>query len=311
VALSVVGGVDEAQFVATSLGAGQHSVTALYSGDTHVGGSSGSLPSQTVNGATTHPGTSHPTNTTLASSLGTATAGQDVTFTAIVSPDGTSGHPSGSVTFTIDGVSYPSVSLRPVKGHDEATFSIASLAEGKHTVTAAYSGDASFAASAAATPFVETVVPAGADGPRIKSVKRFGVHMEPTVLKITFDEALDPASAVRRSNYRIKDPSGRIVRIKSAVLDATTNTVTLRFAERISIHHPYHLTVIGTGKNGIRNTLGMLLDGTSSGTADGNYTAPLTWRNLVLTPAELANEVRERHATPAGALNHHFLKRSH
>ena len=130
--------------------------------------------------------------------------------------------------------------------------------------------------------------------------------MQPTVLVVSFNEALDPVSAVNLNNYRITDPAGRSVRIRSAVFDAATNTVTLRPADRINLHHTYHLTLVGTGPGGIRNTQGELLDGANTGSADSDYTGTLTWRNVVLTPAEVTKYNHPSQAKPAGALNHHF-----
>src|SRR5262249_8349891 len=81
--------------------------------------------------------------TTVTSSLATSAFGQSVTFTATVSAS--SGTPTGTVQFQIDGVnSGASVSL--VNG--SATFSTSSLTSaltaGAHTIAARYSGDANF-----------------------------------------------------------------------------------------------------------------------------------------------------------------------
>ena len=108
VPLSVVGGVDEAQFTTSTLAAGPHSVTAAYSGDTNVSASSGSLPTQTVNAPSLQP-----TTTTLTSSSNPSTVGQQVTFTAVVSPGTSAGTPTGTVTFTIDG---PGADAGPAPG---------------------------------------------------------------------------------------------------------------------------------------------------------------------------------------------------
>jgi hypothetical protein len=307
VTLALFGNSDQAQFTTGALSAGSHTVSASYSGDMHASGSTGSLSTQTV---TAHD--VHPTTTTLTSSLNPSTAGQPVTFTAIVSPNGAGESPAGSVTFTIDGVAQASVPLHVVRGMDEATFSLASLAKGTHTVAAAYSGDSSFAASAVVRPLVQTVkalaLP-GVDGPTIESVQRFGIHMQPTVLVVHFYDALDPTSAVNLSNYRITDPSGAPVRIKSAVFDAATNSVTLRPADRINLHHDYHFTVIGTGPGGVRNMQGTPLDGAETGSSGNNYTGTLTWRNVVLTPAEIKKYIHPTRSKPAGALNHRYLGR--
>jgi hypothetical protein len=221
------------------------------------------------------------------------------------------------VTFTIDGVPKAPVPLQVVNGRDQATLSIASLGVGRHTISAAYSGNSSFAASALASPLVETVKaavtvpPPAVDGPKVELVQRFGVHMQPTVLVVSFNEALDPTSALNLNNYRITDPAGRSVRIRSAVFDAASNTVTLRPVHRINLHHTYQLRLIGTGPGGIRNTRGELLDGANTGNADSDYVSSLTWRNLVLTPAQARKYDLPSQAKPAGALNHRFLRPSH
>ncbi len=307
--LGVVGDIDEARFTTSTLSVGAHTVSASYSGDSNVSASSGSLPTQTVNAPVLQAST-----TTLESSHDPSTVGQAVTFTAVVSPSGSTGTPSGSVTFTIDGVSVAPVPLQLLSGSDQATLSIASLAAGTHTISAAYTGDSSFAAGAVVSPLVEmvtAVASSSVDGPKVGSVKRFGIHMQPTVLVVSFNEALDPASAVNLSNYRITGPAGRSVRIRSAVFGAATNTVTVRPADRINLHHTYHLTLVGIGPDGIQNTQGELLDGADTGSPDGNYTGTLTWRNVVFTPAEIKKYIDPILAKPAGALNHHFQASNH
>ena len=309
VSLAVVGGKEEAEFVTSTLTAGPHTVTAAYSGDTNVSSSTGSLPTQTV----TAPGLKS-TTTTVTSSLDPSTVGQLVTFTAVVSPGATAGTPTGTVTFTIDGTPQAPVPLQVVAGRDEASLSLASLTKGTHTISAAYSGNAAFAGSAVAGPLVETVhavVPPGIDGPTVISVKRFGIHMEQTVLVLNFDDGLDPTSAQNLDNYKIVGPDGRAIHIGSAVFDDATNTVTLRPTSRINLHHTYRLTVIGTGPHGVTNTEGILLDGSHSGTPGSNYTGTLTWRNVVWAPGELNKNGQPKPYRPAGPLNHTFLSRPH
>ena len=57
------------------------------------------------------------------------------------------GIPTGTVTFTIDGQAQAPVSLTEVGGSDQATFTTSTLTPGTHTITAAYSGDSTFASS--------------------------------------------------------------------------------------------------------------------------------------------------------------------
>jgi len=195
VQLNVAGSQEEAQFVTSTLAAGQHTVTATYSGDLNVAGSNGSLPSQIVNKSNLPA-----TTTTVGSSLNPSTVGQMVTFTAIVSPGTAKGTPAGTVGFTIDGHAEPPVALHKVNGIDEASFSIETLTAGNHTVTASYSGDPSFAGSVVTDPLIQQVSPPNhggpppADGPTVVSLDRFGIHMQPTVLVLTFNDGLDPAT---------------------------------------------------------------------------------------------------------------------
>ncbi|MBY0522544.1 MAG: Ig-like domain repeat protein [Gemmataceae bacterium] len=74
--------------------------------------------------------------------------GESVTFTATVRPAGVvEGTPTGTVTFTVDGVAQTPVAL--VDG--TATFEASGLGVGPHTVTASCSGSSSFAAGTSAT----------------------------------------------------------------------------------------------------------------------------------------------------------------
>jgi hypothetical protein len=201
-----------------------------------------------------------------------------------------------------------------VKGSDQASLSVASLTRGTHTITATYGGDPSFMPSAVSRPLVQTVhavVPPGVDGPTVVSVKRFGIHMEQTVLVLNFNDGLDPTSAQNLSNYKLVGPDGRAVHIGSAVFDAATNTVTLRPTSRINLHHTYHLTVMGTGPHGVTNTEGILLDGADTGKPGSNYQGTLTWRNVVWAPGELNKNGQPKPYVPAGPLQHRFLTRSH
>jgi hypothetical protein len=239
--------------------------------------------------------------------------GEPVTFTAMVGPTTGTGTPTGTVTFTIDGTPETPVTLQVVKGSDQASFSVAALTAGQHTITASYNGNTTFAASAVPGAFIETVNPVtqrgGMNGPTVASVKRYGIHMQPTVLVLTFNDGLDPSSAQDLSNYKIVGPTGRSIGIRSAVFDPISNTVTLRPLTRINLHHTYQLTVIGTGVEGVTDSHGILLDGLDSGQPGSNYTTTLTWRNVVWTPAEAKKYVHTKVSKPAGTLSHRFIRR--
>jgi len=241
---------------------------------------------------------SEPTTTQLVVPSSPVSVGQTVTLVATVSA-ATAGVPSGSVTFTIDGIAQSPVSVALVNGQDQATLATSSLAVGMHLVTAAYSGDASFGPSTSPQQSVQIVTasptptptptPTGSgapgarsDGPRVVSVRRYGIHMMPTTIVLTFDELLDPAAAQDVNNYRITDRGGTRIAIRSAVYDAATQTVTLHPSQRIGIHHSYTLMVRGTGSGGLSDGSRRLLDGLGSGRPGSDYTTALTWRELIL-----------------------------
>jgi hypothetical protein len=127
-----------ASLTISTLTVGTHSITASYSGDTQFAGSTSSSLTQTVIAGTVS------TTTALASSLNPSTFGQQVTFTATVSP---SSGATGTVTF-MDGVSTLGTSALDANG--VAAFSTSSLVVGTHSVTAQYSGDGSHTGSASA-----------------------------------------------------------------------------------------------------------------------------------------------------------------
>jgi RHS repeat-associated protein len=112
---------------ATLAGAGVHSLTASYSGDSVNDVSVSSAVSETVNASTS--------TTTLVASPSPVTTGQTVTLTATIS--GYS--PGGTVTFKDGAVALGTADVTA----GAASLSTTALAPGVHTLSAAYSGDAS------------------------------------------------------------------------------------------------------------------------------------------------------------------------
>ncbi len=105
------------------------------------------------------------TTTTLDVSPETSSFGQTVTLTAVVATAGT-GIPTGTFTFTIDGQAQAPVSVTEVGGSDQATFTTSTLVPGIHTITAAYSGDTTFASSGS-NPVNVTINPGRPTGPTV------------------------------------------------------------------------------------------------------------------------------------------------
>src|SRR6185437_12339767 len=128
-------------FSISTLSLGSHSITAAYQGDANFTASTSSVVTQTVN----HPSAN--TTTTVTSSANPATTGQAITFTAAVTST-SPGTPTGTVTF-LDGTSTLGTATLDATAH--ATFSASSgLSAGSHSITAKYSGDATFITSTSA-----------------------------------------------------------------------------------------------------------------------------------------------------------------
>lgn len=125
----------QASSTKTFTGAGTHSITATYSGDSNNLGSTSSTVSQIVN--------LDPTTTGLSSSANPSTSGQSVTFTARVTS--TFGAiPDGEPVIFFDGtVQLASVPLAA----GVATYTTSSLRLGQHAIKATYGGDSTFASS--------------------------------------------------------------------------------------------------------------------------------------------------------------------
>ena len=131
----------------STLAAGDHPVSAVYSGDTVFAASTFAAYVQSVDRAAT----------TVAIAVGDSPGliGQMVTYTATVAALLTGqDKPSGSVIF-LDGAAV--LGSAPVDGSGAATLTIPTLAAGTHVVTAAYLGDGDFLSgvSPAATWVVE------------------------------------------------------------------------------------------------------------------------------------------------------------
>jgi len=134
-------GSGTAAFTTSSLAAGDHAITATYVGDDNFSGSSGSL-TQTVNKIAT--------TTAVTSSANPSIIGAQVTYTATVTPASGTGTPTGTVTFSDGSTQITGCKAVTVSSSGTATCTVTYNAVGSHTITAAYSGDATYAASTSA-----------------------------------------------------------------------------------------------------------------------------------------------------------------
>jgi hypothetical protein len=127
-----------ATFTNSTLAQGTHSITAQYGGDTNYAESTSPAVSQVVNA-----GGTASTTTALTSSLNPSKAGTSVTFMAAVT-SATPGTISGSVSF-YDGTKLLDTPITMTG--NLANLTISNLAQGTHTITAQYNGNANYATS--------------------------------------------------------------------------------------------------------------------------------------------------------------------
>jgi virginiamycin B lyase len=227
------------------------------------------------------------------------TPGSNVTYTLTVTNNGTAGATGATLIDTLPaGVTFVSATggVTPVGG--VLTFNIGNLAAGasaSFTIVVTPTATGSLTNTAAAsmnqtdpTPAdnsltqLTAVTPVSADGPIVTLVQRFGIHLQPTTIVLTFDKLLDPATAQDLANYELVG-LGRprhAIGIAAAVYDATTRTVTISPLHRLNFHHRFRLTVIGTPPSGVRDLFGNLLDGEMTGHPGSNFETILTAANL-------------------------------
>lgn len=123
----------------------------------------------------------NPTTTSVLPSMSTVTIGDDVTFSATVTPAvGT--NPGGNVQFLVNGDAFGAP--RPVVGGTATSAALNSslLGLGNHTVQAVYNGDASFATSASPTETFRVRVPLLASSTSLSVSPSSTVYGQPVTL---------------------------------------------------------------------------------------------------------------------------------
>lgn len=140
-------GTGHATYGTSSLAVGSYTITATYQGDA-IFPTASATATQTV--------TLRPTTVVVTSSRNPSTPAASVTLTATVAPVSGGGIPTGTVQFTVsNGLSPNTVSTSNLV-NGVATYTTSSLSTMAHTVTAVYSGSASFAGSTSSA-FTQTV----------------------------------------------------------------------------------------------------------------------------------------------------------
>ena len=144
--VSVALSAGKATCTTSSLAAGTHPITGLYSGDTTYSSGVAGPITQTVQGVVA-------TALTIDSSRYTSTVGQNVTFTVKVTGSGT---PSGTIGFQDNGASIAGCSSVALNSNGVAKCTTNRLTRGSHTIKGLYSGNANNSAGVAG-PITQTV----------------------------------------------------------------------------------------------------------------------------------------------------------
>jgi sugar lactone lactonase YvrE/predicted secreted protein len=132
-----------ASFSISTLSLGQHTLTAVYNGDTNDATSTSAPQILTIQKDTV--------SITIASSSNPSLGGLAVSFTT--SLQASAGVPTGTVAWN-DGAVL--LGTTPVSGNGSSSLTTATLIPGQHTITATYSGD-STNGSATSSPLIETI----------------------------------------------------------------------------------------------------------------------------------------------------------
>jgi len=154
-------------------------------------------------------------------------------------------------------------------------------------------------------------IPFPSNGPIVSNLRRLGFHMRPTRLVLTFNEPLDPASALELANYRLIGPGrdGRlgthddhVVPLKRVTYDAKTWQVILRPKHRLPLRDHFELIVDGTPPQGIINVAGTFLNG---GAGPGTNYVKIFGREALEVPKRAPRTAPHAAAAPRGTRPRH------
>jgi RHS repeat-associated protein/uncharacterized repeat protein (TIGR01451 family) len=118
-----------------------------------------------------------------------------------------------------------------------------------------------------------------------------------TEILVTFSGAINQTEADSTAAYRLATPgkggslaakTAGIIKLKSAVYDSKTNTVALFLSKPLALTQPAQLLIYGTGKSGLRDRYGRLIDGDRNGQAGGNATVTISGGRATVSAIQAA-----------------------
>ena len=204
-----------------TLAAGSYSITAVYGGDTNFTGNTGTLSA--AGGQNGDPQVVNKSNTTM--TLGTSgspvTPGTNVTFTATInSATAVTANRTGTVTF-YDGTATPGNEITAcgasgvvTVSSNQAQCSTTTLSEATHTITAVYSGDATYNG---VTNTVQQVVAKNATTTTLVSSQNPSAPTDP----VTFTATVTSGAGTPTGNVAFKDNNVNISGCSAVALDGS------------------------------------------------------------------------------------------
>jgi hypothetical protein len=174
--------------------------------------------------------------------------------------------PAGVFGSATDTVTFPPLQLTDSSTSDftdPTTLAFFTGSSGRSSITLTMTATASASASAANGNLLTTTESSAAAAvvtigytylpvcPTVGGIGLIGLHHQPTQIVVTFDGPVDPSKAADPANYTVITQSGRLIPIKTATYDPTTNAVTLVPALHLNVHHHFRLSVVLPCPNGV------------------------------------------------------------
>jgi hypothetical protein len=162
--------------------------------------------------------------------------------------------PIGTITFSLVAPGGATVDTETVPVSGNGTYTTPTgytLTPGTATATGTYQWDATYTSGNGNNTSASDVNSSNERVnvcPTVVNVVRYGVHEQPMHIVVTFSAQVTSAQAENINNYHLykRGPDGKFnvpVRVKSAVYDPATNSVTLSFAHSYNVHYFAEITV--------------------------------------------------------------------
>jgi hypothetical protein len=181
----------------------------------------------------------------------------------------------GTFTAFLTGAAQTSATFTGASGHTYAFYSVATDNFGDRQPTPP-SGQATITVTAPTPPALVTMTVV-----RLVTDKKHRV----TQIIVGFSGAVNAGEADSLAAYRLATAgkkgsftakNAKVVKLKSALYNQATGTVTLTPKKAFALTKPVQLLVYGTGASGLQDSNGRLIDGNHDGQAGGNAVALLS-----------------------------------